>query len=129
TLRRSRITVDHHYLTGLGHINQHRDFTTQGMHVRIDHALGKDGGDRRIDGITSLAQDLSAYESRQVMLSGNHAVRSHDGRTKSHTHTPLHVGLRIADRPLLSAILYWGQREMHAESAAHGYGVGLITPA
>src|SRR6266702_4620602 len=90
TLRSGRIAVDRHYLTSFGHINQHGDFATQGVHVRIDHAFGKDGGNRRIDGIAALAQDLSPYESRQVMLGGNHAVRSHDGRTKSHTHTPLY---------------------------------------
>jgi len=61
------------------------------VHVRIDHALGKDGGDRRIDGVASLAQDLGPYEGRQVMLGGNHAVCAHDGWTESHTHAPLYI--------------------------------------
>src|SRR5574341_1649902 len=87
-LRRGRIAIDRHCLTSFGHITQHWDFATQGVHVWIDHALAKDGGDRRIDGIAALAQDLSPYEGREVMLGGNHAVRAHDSWTKSHTHAP-----------------------------------------
>src|SRR2546426_10945804 len=60
-LRSSRIAIDRHPLPSFGHINQHGGFATQGVHVRIAHASGTEGGDRRIDGIAALAQDQSAH--------------------------------------------------------------------
>src|SRR5215831_11357754 len=69
--------------------DQHRYFTTQGVHVRIHHTLSKNGRDRSIYGIAALVQDRSTDEGRQIMLCGNHAMCSHDGWTKGHTRTPL----------------------------------------
>ena len=114
---RSSVPIERHDLPCCCVRDQHRDFATQGVHVGIHHTLSKNGRDRSIHGIAALVQDRGTDESRQVMLCGNHAVCSHDGRTKGHTRTPLRREL-MAESWGLSAILYWWPCETHAETAA-----------
>ncbi len=57
-LRCSRIAIDGGDLSRLRAVDQHRRFAAQGVHVRIQHALGEDGGDCRINRITPPVQNL-----------------------------------------------------------------------
>src|SRR5262245_45413820 len=117
TLGRGSVPIERHDLPCCGIRDQHRYFATQGVHVRIHHTLSKNSRDRSIDGIAALAQDRGTNEGRQIMLCGDHAMRSHNGWTKGHTRTPLRRE-PIVESWRLSTILYWRPCETHAETAA-----------
>ncbi len=60
-----------------GLVDQPEPVAGQAVHMRIDHGAGGAGGQRRLDGVATLAQDGQAGLRRQVMRRGHHAAQGH----------------------------------------------------
>src|SRR5262249_2207244 len=56
----------------------------EGVHVRVDDALGQGGGDRRIEGVPAGTEDAEPRFRREVVLAHHRTARAEQSRSLRH---------------------------------------------
>ena len=62
-----------------GEVQQQEADTPNAAHIRFHHPQGDCGGDRRIDRVASLSQDIHSHLGGEGMSTGHGGSPSHDG--------------------------------------------------
>ena len=137
--RRGLAIIDRDILVALGRMDHHEAAAADISGARITHRHRKAGGDRRIDGIAALSQDIGADLRPDFLLRHHHAEFGGNGMNGLQRCGRVEIAaafLRVRNRPARDQqcgdqddVSPSGCKKLHQKSAVVGAGVALRSDA